>query len=55
MITRASFLLPDCCRKVSTRAWLWFLEGQGWIDSAADTERAAITNGRSFSRLRFPP
>ena len=53
-IARASFLLPDNCRKVSTRAWLLFLEGKGWIDSAADIERAAISNGRSFSRLRFP-
>lgn len=53
-IARASFLLPDNCRKVSTRAWLLFLEGKGWIDSAAEIERAAITNGRNFSRLRFP-
>ena len=54
-IARARFLLPDNCRKVSTRAWLLFLEGKGWIDSAAEIERAAITNGRNFSRLRFPP
>lgn len=54
-IARASFLLPDNCRKVSTRAWLLFLEDKGWIDSAADIERAAITHGRNFSRLRFPP
>lgn len=54
-IARASFLLPANCRKISTRAWLLFLEGQGWIDSAAEIERAAIANGRSFSRLRFPP
>ena len=54
-IARASFLLPDNCRKVSTRAWLLFLEGKGWIDSAAEIERAAITGGRNFSRLRFPP
>ena len=53
-IARASFLLPDCCRKVSTRAWLRFLEGQGWIDCAADIERRALANGRNFSRLRFP-
>ena len=53
-IARTSFLLPDNCRKVSTRAWLLFLEGKGWIGSAADIERAAISNGRSFSRLRFP-
>lgn len=54
-IARASFLLPDNCRKISTRAWLLFLEGKGWIDSAAEIERAAIASGRSFSQLRFPP
>ncbi len=54
-IARAGFLLPDNCRKVSTRAWLLFLEAKGWIDSAAAIERAAIANGRSFSLLRFPP
>lgn len=52
-IARASFMLPDNCRKVSTRAWLLFLEGKGWIDSAAAVERAAIANGRTFSQLRF--
>lgn len=53
-IARASFLLPDNCRKISTRAWLQFLENKGWVDSATDIERAAITNGRNFSQLRFP-
>jgi len=53
-IARASFHLPDNCRKVSTRALLQFLEGKGWIASAADVERAAVDNGRQFSRLRFP-
>ncbi len=53
-IARARFLLPDNCRKVSTWAWLLFLEGKCWIDSAAEIERAAITHGRNFSRLRFP-
>jgi hypothetical protein len=53
-IARAGFLLPDNCRKVSTRAWLLFLAAKGWIDSAAAIGRAAIANGRSFSRLRFP-
>ncbi len=53
-IARAAFLLPDNCRKVSTRAWLRFLEGKGLIDSAAAIERQAIANGRRFSRLRFP-
>lgn len=54
-IARASFLLPDNCRKISTRAYLMFLEQQGWLESAADIERRAIQAGRSFSRLRFPP
>ncbi|MDO8959900.1 MAG: hypothetical protein Q7U85_09215 [Rhodocyclaceae bacterium] len=54
-IARASFLLPANCRKISTRAWLLFLEGRGWIDSADAIERAAIASGRNFSRLRFPP
>ena len=54
-IARASFLLPDNCRKISTRAYLLFLEQQGWLESAADIERRAIQAGRSFSRLRFPP
>jgi hypothetical protein len=54
-IARASFLLPDNCRKISTRAYLLFLEQQGWLESAADIERHAIQAGRSFSKLRFPP
>ena len=54
-IARASFLLPDNCRKISTRAYLLFLEQQGWLESAADVERRAIQAGRNFSKLRFPP
>jgi hypothetical protein len=54
-IARAGFLLPDNCRKISTRAYLLFLEQQGWLESAADIERRAIQAGRNFSRLRFPP
>lgn len=54
-IARASFLLPDNCRKVSTRAFLQFLEQKQWIASASDIERKAILNGRHFSQLRFPP
>lgn len=54
-IARASFLLPDCCRKVSTRAFLLFLEQQRLIDSAAEVEWRAILAGRQFSRIRFPP
>ena len=54
-IARTSFLLPDNCRKISTRAFLIFLEQRGWIPSAADIERRAVLAGRAFSRLRFPP
>lgn len=54
-IARASFLLPDNCRKISTRAYLLFLEQKGWLASAAEIERRAIQAGRNFSRLRFPP
>ena len=54
-IARASFLLPDNCRKISTRAWLLFLEVRGFIPSAMDIERAAVHNGRLFSQIRFPP
>ena len=52
-IARTTFLVPDSCRKISTRAWLLFLEGRGWIHSASEVERAAIAAGRNFSRLRF--
>lgn len=53
-IARTSFLLPANCRKVSTRAFLLFLEQKGWLESAAEIERRAIQNGRNFSQLRFP-
>lgn len=53
-IARTSFLLPINCRKVSTRAFLIFLEQKGWLVSAAEVERKAIFNGRNFSQLRFP-
>lgn len=54
-IARASFLLPDNCRKVSTRAFLMFLEQHGLIESATGIERNAILAGRHFSQIRFPP
>jgi hypothetical protein len=53
-IARASFLLPPGCFRVTTRAWLTFLERQQLIDSAQSVERQAILAGRQFSRLRFP-
>lgn len=54
-IARTSFLVPDNCRKVSTRAFLVFLEQKGWLASAKEVERKAILNGRNFSQLHFPP
>jgi hypothetical protein len=54
-IARASFHVPDNCRKVSTRAFLIFLEEKGWLASAAEVERHALLAGRVFSSLRFPP
>ncbi len=54
-VARASFVLPENCRKVSTRAFLQFLEEKAWLPSAAEIERRAIQAGRAFSSLRFPP
>lgn len=54
-IARATFVVPDNCRKVSTRAYLHFLEQKGWLASAAEIERKAVLAGRAFSSLRFPP
>lgn len=54
-IARASFLVPNNCRKVSTRAFLLFLEQKGWLASATEVERQAVQAGRAFSGLRFPP
>jgi len=54
-IARASFVLPAQCTKISTRAYLQFLEQTGHIASARTIERAAIENGRQFSALRYPP
>ena len=53
-IARTSFFLPEGTLRVSTRAFLIFLEEKGWLTSAAEVEQAAIGAGRSFSRLRFP-
>jgi hypothetical protein len=53
-IARASFHLPDSVRRVSTRAYLHFLEERGWIASAEEIEHHALQNGRDFSRIRFP-
>ena len=54
-IARASFLLPESCQKVSTRAFLIFLEERGFIASAAEVHARALHAGRAFSQLRFPP
>lgn len=53
-LARTGFVLPEGCSKVSTRAWLRFLERTGRIDSAAEIERRASAAGRAFSALRFP-
>ena len=54
-IARVSFLVPDNCRKISTRAFLIFLEQKAWLESAAEVEGRALQAGRAFSSLRFPP
>lgn len=54
-IARTSFVLPLGCQKISTRAFLTFLEGEGWLESAAEVTQKALVNGRNFSRLHFPP
>lgn len=53
-IARTSFVLPESCRKISTRAFLDFLEQHEWIESAHSIERKAILAGRAFSQLRHP-
>lgn len=53
-IARTSFIVPDNCRKVSTRAFLLFLVQKRWLASAAEIERKAVQAGRVFSKLRFP-
>ncbi len=52
-IARASFLLPNNARKVSTRAFLKFLEALGRIESAAAIEQRAVSAGRAFSQIHF--
>ena len=53
-IASSRFYVPDDCLKVSTRAFLIYLQDKGWIDNASDIERRAILAGRQFSQLRFP-
>ncbi len=53
-IASANFFVPDDWLKISTRAFLAFLQDKGWIDSASDIERRAVLAGRQFSQLRFP-
>lgn len=54
-VARNSFFVPPNCQKVSTRAFLIFLEQKGHIESASAIERLAVQAGRQFSQLRFPP
>lgn len=53
-IARASFLLPDNCRKISTRAYLLFLEQHGWLESAAEIERRAIQDRSQLLEIALP-
>ncbi len=53
-IAKLSFFVPPDCQKISTRAFLIFLEQKGWIESAAAIERQVIQAGRQFSQIRFP-
>ena len=52
-IAHATFHLPAGTLRVSTRAFLIYLEEKGWLAAAAEVEQAAIEAGRNFSRLRF--
>lgn len=53
-IAGTSYHLPPGTLRVSTRAFLLFLQDKGWLASAADVERQAVIAGRRFSQLRFP-
>lgn len=53
-IASTAFHLPQGTQRVSTRAFLLFLQDRGWLDSAAEIERLAVNAGRKFSQLRFP-
>lgn len=52
-IARTNFLLAENCHKISTRAFLQFLQQRDWLQSAAEVERKAIQAGRAFSQLHF--
>lgn len=53
-IAKTSFYVPNNVKRISTRAFLFFLENEGLITSATEIEHKAILNGRSFSQIRFP-
>lgn len=53
-IAKPSFHLPENTLRISTRAFLIFLEKEGWLESAEAIERQVVQAGRAFSRLRFP-
>lgn len=53
-IASTAFHLPQGTLRVSTRAFLLFLQEKGWLESAAEVERQAVHAGRKFSQLRFP-
>ncbi len=53
-IAGTGFHLPQGTLRVSTRAFLLFLQDKGRLDSAAEVERQAVLAGRRFSPLRLP-
>lgn len=53
-IAQASFHLPEGSLRISTRAFLIYLQQAGSLDCAAEIERRAVLAGRRFSQLRFP-
>ena len=53
-IASTAFHLPAGTQRVSTRAYLLFLQEKGWLRSAAEVQRQAVIAGRKFSQLRFP-
>lgn len=52
-VAKAGFVLPDQCSKVTTRAFLRYLEQRGLISSSVAIERAANQAGRQFSAMNI--
>jgi hypothetical protein len=45
-ISKTNFFIPPGCQKISTRAFLLFVEQKGLIESASAVERKAVQAGR---------